>query len=172
MFIVNALVEDEKALISAIQDQFEMGETITYTLQSKNDIIADSLSLSVMVTYVSIYVGIVFIMASVIILSLQQLSEASDNVKRYELLMKLGVEESQIKHSILIQIATYFLLPLALAIVHSYVGISVSSKVVKIFGDLDVFKNILFTSGFVLAIYGSYFIVTYITIKSMVLNKN
>ncbi len=172
MFIVNALIEDEKVLVNAIEEQFKFGETITYTLQSKNEIIADSLSLSVMVTYVSIYVGIVFIMASVIILSLQQLSEASDNVKRYELLMKLGVEESQIKHSILIQIATYFLLPLALAIVHSYVGISVSSKVVKIFGDLDVFKNILFTSGFVLAIYGSYFIVTYITIKSMVLNKN
>ncbi len=110
-------------------------------------------------------------MASVVILSLQQLSEASENAKRYELLRKLGVEESQIKHSILVQISTYFILPLLLAIVHSAVGITVSSNVVRIFGNLDVTKNVLVTSSFVLAIYGSYFIVTYISIKSMVLNN-
>ncbi|MCH4889790.1 ABC transporter permease [Acidaminobacter sp. JC074] len=170
--IINAFVDDERAFIDQVNTQFNEAGTVSYQILSKKEIIANSLSISVMVTYISIYVGIVFIMASVIILSLQQLSEASDNARRYDLLMKLGVEEKQIKHSILIQISTYFLLPLLLAIVHSYVGISVSSKVVKIFGNLDVFKNILITATFVLAIYGSYFVITYITIKSMVLNKS
>lgn len=159
--------EDEAAYYSGIFDNNEYA----YTLLSKKAILSESLSLSILVSYVSIYIGIVFIMSSVVMLALQQLSEASDNSKRYELLKKLGVEESQIKHSILVQISIYFMMPLLLAVVHSAVGISVSSKVVKIFGDLNILNNMLITAGFVLAIYGSYFMVTYITIKSMVLNN-
>lgn len=171
-FYINTYTDKEEdyriALNSYVQNS---KDGVSYRVDVKDEIIAASLSMSVMVTYISIYVGIVFIMASVVILSLQQLSEASDNASRYQLLKKLGVEEKQIKHSILVQISTYFLLPLVLAIVHSSVGINVSSKVVTIFGNLDVFKNVLVTSAFVLAIYGSYFVVTYITIKSMVLNN-
>jgi putative ABC transport system permease protein len=155
----------------AFYKEFVFENALDYSIIVKSEIMSQSLSLSILVTYISIYVGIVFIMASVVILSLQQLSEASENAKRYELLRKLGVEESQIKHSILVQISTYFILPLLLAIVHSAVGITVSSNVVRIFGNLDVTKNVLVTSSFVLAIYGSYFIVTYISIKSMVLNN-
>lgn len=164
---------DKEDVYQNVLNMYSQGaeKGISYRIAIKDEILAQSLSMSVIVTYISIYVGIVFIMASVVILSLQQLSEASDNASRYQLLKKLGVEEKQIKHSILVQISTYFLLPLALAIVHSYVGINVSSKVVNIFGHLDIFKNVLVTSGFVLAIYGSYFVVTYITIKSMVLNN-
>jgi putative ABC transport system permease protein len=164
--VINSNTLDEETYKKYINENAK-----SYSITVKSDIISQSLSLSILVTYISIYVGIVFIMASVVILSLQQLSEASENAKRYELLRKLGVEESQIKHSILVQISTYFLLPLLLAIAHSAVGINVSSNVVRIFGNLDVTKNVLVTSSFVLAIYGSYFIVTYISIKSMVLNN-
>jgi len=164
--IMNVLVDDAKAY----EDQLNQ-QTGSWSFISREAVISQSLSLSVLVTYISIYVGIVFIMASVVILSLQQLSEASDNAKRYDLLKKLGVEEKQIKHSILIQITSYFILPMMLAIIHSIVGINVSSKVVKIFGNLDVLENVLITASFVLAIYGSYFIATYISIKSMVLNN-
>jgi len=159
--------KDEGAYYSAVFDN----NGYAYSFLSKRSIISESLSLSILVSYVSIYIGIVFIMSSVVMLALQQLSEASDNSQRYELLKKLGVEESQIKHSILVQISIYFMLPLLLAIVHSAVGINVSSQVVKIFGNLDILNNMLITAGFVLAIYGSYFMITYITIKSMVLNK-
>jgi len=143
-----------------------------YTYLSKQSILSEAISLTVIISYISIYVGIVFIMSSVVILSLQQLSEASDNAKRYDLLRKLGVDDRQIKHSILTQLSIYFLLPLCLAIIHSAVGINVSSKVVQIIGNLDILTNMLITSVFVLIIYGSYFMITYITIKSMVLNKN
>lgn len=168
-FFRNSYVDekDEAAYYSGIYDNNEYA----YSFLSKRAILSESLSLSVLVSYVSIYIGIVFIMSSVVMLSLQQLSEASDNSKRYELLKKLGVEESQIKHSILVQISIYFMMPLLLAIVHSVVGISVSSQVVKVFGNLNILNNMLITAGFVLAIYGSYFMVTYITIKSMVLNN-
>jgi len=159
--------KDEGGYYSAVFDN----NGYAYSFLSKRAIISESLSLSILVSYVSIYIGIVFIMSSVVMLALQQLSEASDNSKRYELLKKLGVEESQIKHSILVQISIYFMLPLLLAIVHSIVGINVSSQVVKIFGNLDILNNMLITAGFVLAIYGSYFMITYITIKSMVLNN-
>lgn len=156
----------------AASKYYDLTDGLSYSLTSKEVFISSSIGYAVVITYVAIYVGITFIIASVVILALQQLTEASDNIHRYQLLMKLGVEESQIKHSILVQISTYFLLPLMLSIVHSYVGVKVSTGVVEIFGYLDAFKNTLITSAFVLAIYGSYFVVTYITIKSMVLNDH
>lgn len=168
-YYINSYVSNKDERLYA--DIIEKSE-YAYTYLSKQSILSEAISLTVIISYISIYVGIVFIMSSVVILSLQQLSEASDNAKRYDLLRKLGVDDRQIKHSILTQLSIYFLLPLCLAIIHSAVGINVSSKVVKIIGNLDILTNMLITSGFVLIIYGSYFMITYITIKSMVLNKN
>lgn len=103
--------------------------------------------------------------------SLTTTREASDNVHRYDLLRKLGVEEKMIKHSLMTQIGVYFFMPLGLAIVHSTVGIKVASGVVQVIGNLNIFQNMVLTSGFLILIYGSYFIVTYVASVAMVLKQ-
>ena len=69
--------------------------------------------------FVLLYIGVVFMIVAAAALALQQLSEASDNVGRYALLSKLGVDRKMINRSIFSQVAIYFLIPMALAIVHS-----------------------------------------------------
>ena len=140
-----------------------------YTLKDKT--IAESLGLKTIISYISIYVGFVFIMSVVVCLALQQLGEASDNVHRYELLRKLGVEDKMIKHSLLTQIGVYFFMPLGLAIIHSVVGIKVASGVVQVIGNLDILQNMVLTSGFLILIYGSYFIVTYVASVAIVIKQ-
>lgn len=130
-----------------------------------------SIGMSTMVTYLAIYIGLVFLITSAAVLALQQLSEASDNTERYGLLKKLGAEESMVNHALFTQIAIYFFIPLSLAIVHSIVGIHVANTAVSFIGGVDIFGNTMITAAIFLVIYGGYFLATYFGSRSMLRQK-
>ncbi|MDF2631614.1 MAG: putative transporter [Caproiciproducens sp.] len=136
--------------------------------QSKMKMHEQGAGLKTMVSYLAIYIGLVFLITSAAVLALQQLSEASDNAERYGLLKKLGAEESMVNHALFSQIAIYFFLPLSLAIIHSIVGIKVANNVVSLLGGLDILGNTIFTAAIFLVIYGGYFLATYFGSKSMI----
>ncbi|MGX8833943.1 ABC transporter permease [Amedibacillus sp. YH-ame6] len=139
-------------------------------MNTKDDVYSSSKGLSVILTYIGIYLGIVFMIASAVILALQQLSQASDNKRRYTILSKIGVDKRMMNRSIFSQIGIYFLCPLVLAIVHSVVGIKVVSYVVVMMGRADIFLSSIVTGGIILVIYGSYFLVTYVGYKNIIKN--
>ena len=138
---------------------------------SKQQVYESSVTTKAIIAFLAIYLGIVFMIACAAILAIQQLSEATDNVERYKLLKKLGVERHELNRALFIQILSYFLLPLLLAVIHSVVGLTVASReVIKVFGDMNVASTIFATSVFIVVIYGLYFLLTYIGSKS-VINK-
>lgn len=162
--------DNEKVLL--LKDYYNESSNQWYVeMTLRDEDIAESLGVKTIVSYISIYVGLVFIMTSVVVLALQQLTQTSDSIERYILLKKLGVDDNMIKKSLLLQISVYFFLPLGLAICHSVVGIYVASNLVSSLGNLDILKNVLLTAGFVLSIYISYFVITYSTLKSIVFSK-
>ena len=137
----------------------------------KQQVYESSVTTKAIIAFLAIYIGIVFMIACAAILAIQQLSEATDNVERYNLLKKLGVERRELNHALFIQILSYFLLPLLLAVIHSIVGLTVASReVIKVFGDMNVASTIFATSVFIVLVYGSYFLLTYVGSKS-VINK-
>lgn len=131
----------------------------------------NSKGLSVIMTYIGIYLGLIFLMASAVILALQQLSQASDNKQRYLILNKLGAEKHMVNQSILFQLSIYFFMPLLLAVVHSIVGIQVVNSIVVAFGRSDLFSASLFTGGIIILIYGAYFFITYFGYKNILAKK-
>ena len=137
-------------------------------IYTKNDLLEASVSNGVMIAYLGIYIGIVFLITSAAILAIQQLCDSTDNIERYKLLRKLGVDEKIINKSILIQTGIYFLVPLSLALVHSIVGLKISSDIVSILGNAGIFKEIIITVIILLIVYGGYFVLTYTSIKRMV----
>ena len=137
----------------------------------KQQVYESSVTTKAIIAFLAIYLGIVFMIACAAILAIQQLSEATDNVERYNLLKKLGVEHRELNRALFIQILSYYLLPLLLAVIHSVVGLTVASReVIKVFGDMNVASTILVTSIFIVFVYGSYFLLTYVGSKS-VINK-
>jgi putative ABC transport system permease protein len=122
-----------------------------------------SQGLTIVVAYLTLYIGIVFLLTCASILAIAQLSEASDNQERYRLLSKLGANTKMISKSVFRQIFIYFAAPLLLAIAHSLVAIRVMSDVVTAFGNMDVFAMSLTSGLIVIAIYGGYFLLTYRT---------
>lgn len=136
--------------------------------QSRIEISESSITTKAIVSFLAIYLGIVFMITCAAILAIQQLSEAADNKKRYELLAKLGTDKKMINKALFTQILCYFLLPLMLATVHSVVGLKAANDVIKMFGKVDVTSSIVATSVFILVVYGLYFIITYFGSKNII----
>lgn len=153
--VVNEIKKDKDNLVFSI---------------TKEELIAESSSMGAVVSYLGIYIGGIFLIVSAAVLALQQLSESTDNIARYNLLKKIGVDESIINKSLLTQIAIYFLMPLSLALIHSVAGLEFSKRVITLFGSISIMKNILIALAALIIIYGGYFIATYFGAKKNINN--
>lgn len=139
---------------------------------SREDIYDQGAGLGALVTYIAIYIGIVFLITSAAVLALQQLSENNDNLPKYRLLEQIGTDDKMIHGAIKSQIVIYFLIPMSLALVHSYVGIKVASKLISMLGHMDIADAVLKSMAVLLIIYGGYMLATYLGSKSMLKSKN
>ncbi|MBU3197058.1 ABC transporter permease [Clostridium algidicarnis] len=130
-----------------------------------DELVANTSSFGAIISYLGIYIGGVFLITSAAILALQQLSESTENVERYNLLRKIGVDENEINRSLLSQIAIYFIMPLSLALIHSMVGLKFSQKIIGLVGGKGAMSNVLISLFVLILIYGGYFIATYFGAK-------
>ncbi|MEG2684835.1 MAG: FtsX-like permease family protein [Erysipelotrichaceae bacterium] len=140
-------------------------------INNKTEILEANKGMSITFIYIGLYLGIIFIISSAVILALQQLSDASDNVKRYNTLRQIGTEEKMINHTLLLQIGIYFMLPLLLAIAHCYVGITSINDVIVMMGQSSVLSASLITGCIIGVIYLAYFYVTYSGYKAIIKKK-
>ena len=156
---------DIQNLISSEVDPIIESKYKTLYYMSKEEILADTSSAGAIIAYLGIYIGGIFLLISAAVLALQQLSESTDNIERYKLLRKIGVDDEIINRSLLSQIGIYFMMPLSLALIHSIVGLEFSKKIITVFGSVSMMNNILISLFVLLVIYGGYFIATYIGAK-------
>ncbi|MDD6796076.1 MAG: FtsX-like permease family protein [Clostridiaceae bacterium] len=123
----------------------------------------------VMIAYIAIYLGIVFLVCAAVTIAIKQLSEAEDNKFRYDLLRKIGVDNNSINKCLLNQIGIYFLIPLVLAIIHSFVGLRIAKDIVSLFSSgVSLTTLILISLIFIVVVYGAYFITTYLCAKNTI----
>lgn len=135
---------------------------------TKLSIKESSNSLTVMVTFIGLYLGVIFLISSAAIIGLKELSESSDNKTRFICLRKIGADEKLINRALFRQIGIFFLLPLILAIIHSIFGIKFAVSVLQVFGTEKLLLSIVMTSLFIVAIYGGYFLITYFSSKNII----
>ena len=135
---------------------------------TKIDIYAASIGLGAMVTFVGLYLGIIFLISSAAILALKELSESTDNKERFNMLRKIGTDEKMINKALFNQIAVFFLFPLLLAIIHSIFGIEFANYILKTMGTESLLSSIILTAVFLVVIYGGYFLVTYYCSKTII----
>lgn len=165
-----ANTEEEK---QAIEKEIASLDTdgIYLSASSKLAIYEGSVGLGAMVTFIGLYLGIIFMMTSAALLALKELSESSDNKERFAMLRKIGTDEKMINKALFYQIAIFFFFPLALAILHSVFGIIFCSYLLETFGGEQLLKSILMTAGVLIFIYGGYFILTYLCSKNIIKEK-
>ena len=128
-----------------------------------------SKGLSTIIIFIAIYLGIVFLIASSAILALKQLTESSDNKQRYTILRKIGCDEKMINQALFRQIFIFFMMPLALAIIHSIFGIKfILSMLAALASPEELLPSIIVTAIIIGAIYGLYFLATYFGSKNII----
>ena len=136
---------------------------------TKISLMEASVGLATIVTFIAIYLGIIFLIASSAILALKQLTDASDNKQRYTILRSIGCDENMINKALFRQIGIFFGVPLVLAVIHSIFGIQFAIKVMSgIASSKDLLPSAIWTVVIIGVIYGAYFLATYSGSKNII----
>lgn len=68
--------------------------------------------------FLGIFLGTLFLMATVLIIYYKQISEGYDDKERFEIIQKVGISKNEIKNTIRSQVLLIFFLPLIFTIIH------------------------------------------------------
>lgn len=148
------------AMRGFVPQEYQSEHGYGYASDSRINIYTETMGSKVLVLFLGIYLGIVFLLTSAAVLALQQLSQAADNQTRYRVLARLGVEEKMRDRSIYVQVFLAFFLPLALAVIHSVVGMTAANAAISEVGRVDSAASSFVTALFILVVYGAYFLAT------------
>ncbi|MBO0537590.1 ABC transporter permease [Clostridium botulinum] len=139
---------------------------------TKDEVYSKSNGITSMMLFIAIYLGLVFLITSMAVLALQQLSEASDSIERYKALKRIGANKKMIDKTIFIQTLAYFSLPVILALIHSMVVIKIINDVTSMIINTANFRySILITVLIFVIVYLGYFYITYAGYKNIVKSK-
>ena len=161
--------EKIQKLFSNLQKNTMSGEDYLFT--SRKTMEVGMLSLSMMASYIGFFTGMLFLIISGAVLSIQKLSQVSESKERYDLLRKLGCDKKMINKTLVIQIGAYFLIPLVVATINSIFGLIFSYRVIHLERIESFAYNIIFAAIFIVIIYGLYFITTFIGAKNIINKK-
>lgn len=138
---------------------------------TSESVIADSMGLKLLLVYLALYIGFVFLMTTAAVLSVQQLSEVADSIPRYRLLAQLGCDRAMVLRSLRTQIGIYFVAPLLVAGCHSACTISLLYKnLLSIWGASAVTGTLAIGIALVVAVYAIYLASTYLVARSAVVS--
>jgi putative ABC transport system permease protein len=130
-----------------------------------------AISTSVTLMFVGMYLGLTFAITSATVLAIGQLTDISDNKERYMILRQLGADNKLVNKALFTQIAIIFILPLLVAIVHSFVGITKFTRIIEMLFKVNMLGSIIKTALFIIAIYGGYMYVTFLNAKRTIASK-
>ena len=122
----------EKA-IGELHEQF-LGSGIPGFYETRQEGKAGMFQLYGGLLFIGIYLGTLFLMATVLIIYYKQISEGYEDRERYQIMQKVGMSKKEVRASIKSQILLVFFLPLGGAILHIVVAFKVLTKLLAGFG--------------------------------------
>lgn len=84
--------------------------------------------------FLGLFLGFLFIMATVLIIYYKQIIEGYEDKERFEIMQKVGMSHGEVKKAIKSQVLMVFFLPLVTAIIHIAFSFKVITKLLLIFG--------------------------------------
>lgn len=95
--------------------------------------------------FLGIFLGILFLMATVLIIYYKQVSEGYEDRERFVIMQKVGMSHREVKRSIHSQILLVFFLPLVVAVIHSVFAFPILEKLLTFLGltNVVIFRKIL-----------------------------
>jgi len=171
-FLVSHYASSDKSLQRQIDDQLmeiaKKKEFKNTDIVTKILISANMTGIVAIITFVAIYIGVIFLITSATLLALKELSECAENKIRYEVLRKIGTDEQMLDKALFQQMFLFFGIPLFVAVIHAVFGINFCNKsIVEGMGESNL-DSIILTAIIILVIYGLYFISTFFVCRQIV----
>ncbi len=88
--------------------------------------------------FLGIFLGLLFIMATVLIIYYKQIAEGYDDKERFEIMQKVGMDREEVRGTIRSQVLAVFFLPLMAAVIHIAFAFKVITRLLLIFGMTNV----------------------------------
>lgn len=133
-----------------------------------NEAIEQASGMRMAITYLALYIGFIFLIATAALLAVQQLSETSDSLQRYRVLAQLGCDRRMVLGSLRAQTCLYFLAPLLPAVCHTVCAVGViGDEIFEQFG-VSVAGPALITAALTVVVYGSYLLITYFAARGII----
>ncbi|MGC4019437.1 MAG: ABC transporter permease [Muricomes sp.] len=113
--------------------------------------------------FLGVFVGALFLMATVLIIYYKQISEGYDDRGRYQIMQKVGMNHREVKSSIRSQVLMVFFLPLGAAVIHVAVAFKVMTKLLAVLNLINVNLFLMCTIGTVIIFAIFYVLVFWVT---------
>ncbi len=88
--------------------------------------------------FLGIFLGLLFIMATVLIIYYKQIAEGYDDRERFEIMQKVGMSRDEVKQAIKSQVLAVFFLPLVAAVIHIGFAFKVITKMLAVLNLTNV----------------------------------
>lgn len=173
IMLVGNYSTNDKKIIEDIENKIQNYKpSFTITKDTKLEIKEATTGLSVIVTFIALYLGIIFLISSSAILALKELSDCIDDKNKYRILRQIGADEKEINKALFKQSLIFFMLPLSLAIIHTIFGLKFCTFILSSLGVNSILDGSAITFAFLIAIYGIYFVITYMCSKNIIKERN
>lgn len=116
--------------------------------------------------FLGIFLGTLFLGATVLIIYYKQISEGFDDKERYTIMQKVGLSKREIRKSIHSQIIKVFFLPIGMAVIHIAFAFKLITRLLSLLGLVNTHLFLLCTIGTVLVFAIIYGIVYGLTAKA------
>ena len=116
--------------------------------------------------FLGIFLGFIFLLATVLIIYYKQISEGYEDKERFEIMQKVGLSRSEVKKSIHSQILMVFFLPILVAAIHIIFDFNMVEKLLTMFYIHNTALTAMCTVGTVLVFFAAYGIVYLLTART------
>ncbi|NLL38400.1 MAG: ABC transporter permease [Clostridiales bacterium] len=97
--------------------------------------------------FLGIFLGSLFLVAAILIIYYKQITEGYSDRERFAIMQKVGMSRAEVKSTIGSQVITVFFLPLAVSCIHIAFAFSIMTKILRVFGLVNVVLFALCTAG-------------------------
>lgn len=115
--------------------------------------------------FIGIFLGIIFLMATTLIIYYKQISEGYDDRERYQIMQKVGMSKKEVRHSIRSQVLLVFFLPLIMAVIHLAFAFKIITKLLSVLNLTNISLFFMYTVGTVAVFAVIYAIIYSITAR-------
>lgn len=102
-----------------IEKEFENTTHFTYSIATRSVVEEGLLSSYAGLFFLGIFLGLTFLVATILIIYYKQISEGLQDAQRFSIMRQVGLTEKEIRSSIHSQVLTVFFLPLITAVIHT-----------------------------------------------------